>query len=200
FSIDLSYGMVQQLTGILSAGHYKNVEVMQMDAEFLSFSDNSFDYIFCGFGIFFFPDLKKAVSEISRVLKENGIFGFTTFRELQEHKLLEPVFKKYFPVDPDDRVAQNKHLFDSEEGLEKFLKENDLKKLKIINEKKEFTYPSREKWWEKQFTHGMKRRIEKLDQSRVAEFKEDCFRELEKVKVTNGYRLFVDVFFTFAQK
>ena len=45
---------------------------MHMDAEKLEFPDNSFDFVFCGFALFFFPSILKAVSEFKRVLKPGG--------------------------------------------------------------------------------------------------------------------------------
>ncbi|MDN4595404.1 class I SAM-dependent methyltransferase [Polycladomyces subterraneus] len=44
------------------------------DAENLPFEEASFDLVTCRFAAHHFPDLKKAVGEIARVLKPGGIF------------------------------------------------------------------------------------------------------------------------------
>ena len=43
-----------------------------MDAEHLTFSDSSFDFVLCGFSLQFFPHLVQALSEFRRVLKPGG--------------------------------------------------------------------------------------------------------------------------------
>ena len=55
------------------------VEIISMDCEKLSFPDNSFDVVFDG-GTFSSLDIKKALGEISRVLKPDGfLVGIETF-------------------------------------------------------------------------------------------------------------------------
>ena len=44
----------------------------QGDAQSLSFTDNSYDSVVCGFGIIHLPDPQKALSEMYRVLKPGG--------------------------------------------------------------------------------------------------------------------------------
>ena len=39
----------------------ENAEVLEMDAEDLRFPDASFDRVLCGFAIFFFPRLDRAL-------------------------------------------------------------------------------------------------------------------------------------------
>ena len=47
-------------------------EFHQGDAQSLSFADNSYDSVICGFGIIHLPDPQKALSEMYRVLKPGG--------------------------------------------------------------------------------------------------------------------------------
>lgn len=68
--IDLSPGPLaiarKELDGI------NNVELFEMDAENLKFPDQSFDVAISQFAIFFFPDTQRALSEIKRVLVNDG--------------------------------------------------------------------------------------------------------------------------------
>ena len=56
--------------------NFSNVDVQEMDATKLSFPDASFDYVFFPFhGLScVHPDIYKAVKEIARVLKPDGLF------------------------------------------------------------------------------------------------------------------------------
>jgi ubiquinone/menaquinone biosynthesis C-methylase UbiE len=66
-----------------------NIEFRAADAEALPFANGEFDRVTCRFGIMFFPDIAKAMSEIRRVLKPGGRFCFAVFGTIDEN----PVFK-----------------------------------------------------------------------------------------------------------
>ena len=56
----------------------------QGDAENLMYSDNSFTKILCTFGILHFAHPDKAIKEVGRILKQNGLFVFTVWAPAQE--------------------------------------------------------------------------------------------------------------------
>jgi SAM-dependent methyltransferase len=57
----------------------KHLEARVMDAENLTVEDGAFDVVISRFGLFFLPDLPRALSEISRVLKAGGRVGAIVF-------------------------------------------------------------------------------------------------------------------------
>lgn len=62
---------------------------MQGDCTNLSFNDGEFDYVTVGFGLRNIQDRQKAISEIYRVLTENGKFMHLDFGE---HNLISKIF------------------------------------------------------------------------------------------------------------
>lgn len=72
--IDISEQMLKETSTVAQKRDIDWIELLQMDAEQLDFPDNSFDAVFCGFALFFFPSMSKALSEFRRVLKPNGTF------------------------------------------------------------------------------------------------------------------------------
>ncbi len=62
---------------------------MQGDCTNLSFDDGEFDYVTIGFGLRNIQDRQKAISEIYRVLSENGKFMHLDFGE---HNLISKIF------------------------------------------------------------------------------------------------------------
>ncbi len=57
----------------------KHLEARVMDAENLTVEDDTFDVVISRFGLFFLPDLPRALSEIRRVLKPGGRVGAIVF-------------------------------------------------------------------------------------------------------------------------
>jgi ubiquinone/menaquinone biosynthesis C-methylase UbiE len=84
-----------------------NIEFRMADAEALPFADGEFDRVTCRFGIMFFPDVPKAMSEIRRVLKPGGRICFAVFGTLEENPFflvsLGPFLKRVkLPPPPPD--------------------------------------------------------------------------------------------------
>ena len=70
FGLDLSENMIAQARQRLKS----TVELSVGDAENLPYADNSFDLVCCVESFHHYPDPAKALSEIKRVLKKDGIF------------------------------------------------------------------------------------------------------------------------------
>jgi ubiquinone/menaquinone biosynthesis C-methylase UbiE len=64
-----------------------------MDAEELTFPDEVFDFVICGFGIMFFPDQDRSLAQMRRVLKPGGRLALSTWRVAQGADL-HPVLKE----------------------------------------------------------------------------------------------------------
>jgi len=71
FGIDISMGMIERAKQKYPPEKYLNVTLLTMDAENLSFDNDFFDLV-VGQAILHHLDLKRALSEISRVLKKDG--------------------------------------------------------------------------------------------------------------------------------
>src|ERR1043165_3264072 len=59
----------------------KNIKWQQADALELPFKDNSFDLVVIQFGVMFFPDKSKGLSEAYRVLKPGGKLIYNTWNK-----------------------------------------------------------------------------------------------------------------------
>jgi ubiquinone/menaquinone biosynthesis C-methylase UbiE len=77
--IDLSASMADQTDAEIRRRGLLNAHARQMDAENLEFSDASFDCVLCGFSLFFFPRLERALAGFGRVLKSGGRLAVSTW-------------------------------------------------------------------------------------------------------------------------
>jgi SAM-dependent methyltransferase len=80
----------------------KNLEARVMDAENLTVEDEAFDVVISRFGLFFLPDLPRALSETRRVLKPGGRVGAVVFSTLDRN----PFFSFSVPISIIRRRAQ----------------------------------------------------------------------------------------------
>jgi ubiquinone/menaquinone biosynthesis C-methylase UbiE len=81
------------------------VEWKQADATDLPFADQSFDAVVCQFGLMFFPDKEKAVSETYRVLKPGGTFLFNVWDAIEYNELphiAHAIVAEFFDDNPPD--------------------------------------------------------------------------------------------------
>lgn len=62
-----------------------DIDWQNIDAQQLPFKDNSIDLVVCCFGYMFVPDKPKAFAEVYRVLKQGGLFLFTTWDKLEHN-------------------------------------------------------------------------------------------------------------------
>ena len=81
----------------------KNIEWMLADAMALPFPDDSFDCVINQFGMMFFPDKIKGMSEALRVLKPGGTFMFTVWGKLEDNRMSgtgREIVQQYFSNNP----------------------------------------------------------------------------------------------------
>lgn len=73
---DLTPQMLQQAEKLAQSRGLANMVTKPADAEALPFPDASFDLVTCRIAAHHFPDARKFVSEVKRVLKPGGTFAF----------------------------------------------------------------------------------------------------------------------------
>jgi len=75
--VDFSPGMLHQARQKISAAGLKNIELIEADAETITFEAVSFDAIFCATAIVLLKDIPTALHNWYNYLKPNGIVTFS---------------------------------------------------------------------------------------------------------------------------
>ena len=196
--IDLSETMVQETTQELARLKISpNVEVRQMDAEHPLFPDRSFDFVLCGFAIFYFPRLDHAMSEFRRVLKPHGHICVSTWATLwgKQWNWFYEIVKAYLPPEPETNQATESDtvsppVFDTPEGLEAILKAAGFDNIQIFPEAAELVYSTEEEFWSTLWSHSRRETLEDIERIRGTEglekFKAEIFSKLGDIKQTDG--------------
>ena len=205
--IDLAEGMVK-VTGQEATDHgLLNVEVRQMDAEHLGFPDSTFDVVLCGFAIFFFPQLERALAEFHRVLKPGGSIAVSTWGTKfdDDFKWFDQLVKKYLPPASEEDEASDssdRSAFNTPEGMEKTLQAAGFMNIRVISEISDFTYATKDEWWESLGSHGGRARLERIEKTSgaeaLAQFKGECLQQIEERKGSENLRQSFQVLYTLA--
>ena len=85
---DLSEGMIAEAKNKI--GTFENTEYKVIDIQEIPFEDGYFDIVIANYMLYHVPDIDKAVSEVSRVLKRGGYFYAGT---AGENGIMETVVK-----------------------------------------------------------------------------------------------------------
>ena len=97
---DLNPAMLEQAAAV---GTMRPVEFTPADAMQLPFPDQSFDAVVCQFGVMFFADKPRGLSEFRRVLKPGGALIFNVWDRIETNEFADAIasgLAEFFPSDP----------------------------------------------------------------------------------------------------
>lgn len=123
---DFSEGMVAEVEEKYCS--IRQVSFQQINIEEIPYKENYFDIVIANMMLYHVPDLEKALSEVARVLKSDGIFYSATFGENGVHQFLMTALNK-------EGDKQDKNAFTLQNGrllLEKYF--NNVIKKEYIDE------------------------------------------------------------------
>jgi SAM-dependent methyltransferase len=118
---DLNQPMLDQASAL---GTKRPVEWRQADAMHLPFQDGTFDAVVCQFGIMFFPEKAKALSEAHRVLRPGGVLIFNVWDRIEENEFADTVtvaLAALFPEDPPRFLTRTPHGYHEHASIEQDL-------------------------------------------------------------------------------
>jgi ubiquinone/menaquinone biosynthesis C-methylase UbiE len=201
--IDLSEEMVRTTGEDVRRRGLQNVEIRRMDAEELSFADASFDHVLCGLGLFFFPDVLRALSEIRRVLRQGGVVAASTWgKEEPAWDRLYSLGRTYAPPDSPRAGSAGSTApdFETPQGMQALCSEAGFVNVQVFQEAADFVYASKEEWWKTQWSHGARGTIERIEGACGAEglvrFKAEVFGQLDEMAGPDGIHHRMPILFT----
>jgi len=195
--VDISPEMLQETAKELATGQWPMIELHQMEAEHLSFSDSTFDCVLCGFALRFFPHPEQGLKEFDRVLKPGKRIGLTTVaRDSPWHNLARETFRPF-----RSEASEGGARFDTIDHLEHALKRAGFVDVQIGHE--DFnTAVARgaDGVWEFLWSGGFRRTVEKLSENDLQAAKADLFKRLEPLTQSDGVHLVFRALIAIASK
>ena len=210
--IDFSEAMVAETAREITTGAIPNASVMQMDAEHLQFPDESFDFVLCGFALFFFPQLDQALAEMRRVLVPGGQVVVSTWGQFDERwEWLGKLIEKYLPPEPEEAAKEQPVAekqpgpdFRTPAGVEAILAAGGFRFLRAEVQTEEMAYRSEAEWWASNWSHGARQPLEDIERkagpSGLERYQAEAFARLQAFKTPDGFPQRLEVVLAAGQK
>ena len=186
--VDISPEMLQETAKEMAAGQWPMIELQQMDAEHLRFSDSTFDCVFCGFALWFFPHPEQGLEELVRVLKPGKQVALTTIaRDSPWHNFVRETLRPFRREASDGGPSLR---FDTIDQLERALKRAGLVDVRIVHEDFNAVVEKGDDGvWESLWSGGFRRTLEKLSESDLQAAKAGLFERLGPMTQSDGVHL-----------
>ncbi|ARV62334.1 methyltransferase type 11 [Nostocales cyanobacterium HT-58-2] len=129
--VDISTGMLSHAKQKLAVEGLRNVEFLEADAENLTFTDNSFDIIFCSLAICYLTHIPTALHKWYCFLKQGGTVAFNAWAEtaFPPSVLFREVAQRY-----DVKVPNPNEPLGTVKRCHKLLQEAGFKNLQVTQE------------------------------------------------------------------
>ena len=164
--VDLAARMVDELRRDAGARGLRNLEVLIMDAEDLTFPDDAFDRILAGFCLLFFPRPEQALAGMWRVLKPGGRLAVSTWDSTDTGwQWLDDLIEAYLPTSSAGRSCRHAvgGATGSPAGMRSLLSQAGFEAIKVISESEVSTYATEDDWWASLWTRGKCGALERLE-------------------------------------
>jgi len=198
-AIDLSEKMLDVAEQQIKHHGLDNVDLHLMDAERLDFKRDYFDAIVCSFGLFFIPDMSKALCEWRRVLKPQGQLMFTSFASTAFKPLADLFIERIqgFGVEVDKARWQR---LETTADCQQLLDACEYTNIETHTVQLGYHLGSEQDWWELCWSTGFRGMLEQLSALQLAEFRQQHLEDIAKQKTEQGIWLDIEVIFSLATK
>jgi len=190
--IDIAQGMVDQTNNVIQSRGLKNATVLHMDAEHLTFADNTFDYVLCNFAIFWLPNQEQALTEFFRVLRPHGTFGVTLpggnderWRWYQD--LMNEYFQRFLVALPPLSPPSSVSVARQPDTFQNLMSHVGFAQIRSIPVEGDMIYANEQEWWHAKWMHGERYPLENMPSEMLAQFKDDVMAHMAPLKQNDGF-------------
>ena len=195
--IDLSEAMLVKAGQNIRKIALDNVDLFQMDAERLEFKRAYFDASVCSFGMFFMPQMDKALRELVRVTKPGGTVLFTSFADSAFRPMRQRMFDDLaqFGIEPSRLYMASDKLTHPQDCLA-LMEKAGLHDARVQEKQLGYHLQSAEDWWTIIWNSGSRRLIKLLNDDQRAQFRIKHTAEIQKLATDKGIWMDVKVLFS----
>ena len=183
--VDLAEELLKLARTKATQRRVRNIEFQVGDMLSLRFPAASFDAVVCVFGIFFVPDMAKAVSELWSRIRPGGKLALTTWGPNFCEPANDVFWRSIKNIRPDLFKAFNPwDRIDNPASLRKILDEAEITSPTIIAENRFHAIKSAEDWWVIVLGSGYRGTIEQLTLAERQAVKEANLASIRDEKIS----------------
>lgn len=200
-AIDIAERMLERAQTRIARAGMGNVDFHLMDAQALAFQPNAFDFVLCGFGLFFLPDMTRALTDWVRVAKPGGAVAFTAFADdafLPQADLFADRLQALGMQFDTPRFAWWR-LRDAN-TVRALVAAAGLDEVEIHTQQMGYCLPNAEGWWEVVWNSGFRGFVERLPLDARAAFKAAHLADIERLATEAGLALSLPIHFVRGRK
>lgn len=199
--IDLSEKILQEAQRVGREEGLTNIELRKMDAEYIEFSDQTFDFVTCAFALNLFPNQEAALREMYRVCKTGGFIGVATFDRTT------PPFSPGLQVLMQQLTAYKVEMMRPQplaytpQELEALLGRPGFSSIQTYNETNDIVYGNLEDLWAFILTvPGTRVPIMNMNEETRAKFKDEYFAKLRPMSLKDGLHTSLGISYALAKR
>jgi ubiquinone/menaquinone biosynthesis C-methylase UbiE len=183
--VDLAKELLELGRAKAARQDFGNIQFELGDMLSLRFPSESFDAVVCVFGIFFVPDMAKAVRELWRLVRPGGQLAVTTWGP----NFFEPANSAFWRSIKDVRTELYKSFnpwdrINNPANLEEILRDGGVEAPKIAAENRLHPINSAEDWWTVVLGSGYRGTIEQLKASERERVKDANLAFIREAKIS----------------
>ncbi|HET8524529.1 MAG TPA: methyltransferase domain-containing protein [Thermomicrobiales bacterium] len=127
-----------------------NCSFRQMGAEALDFADDSFDVVYCQFGLMFVPEPVRGLQEMRRVVRSGGRIGVVVWSTAEEVPCFQParIIGRFTPLMPDDKRLPTPLALGEPGLIEGMVAEAGFDQIKVERRSVETVISDPEEYWQ----------------------------------------------------
>ena len=198
--IDLSEGMLARAEENMKKMSLENVDFFQMDAEQPEFRSDYFNAVTCSFGLFFIPDMAKALTQWRRVTHPNGMVLFSSFTEKAFAQLGECFVEDLVAasVDMTDRPMASERLKDAD-ACRALMMETGYINIQQATMQMGYHLADENAWWDAVWGAAMRGLLDLVPASEREAFKAKHLKRIAELRTEDGLWMDVEVRLTMGQ-
>jgi ubiquinone/menaquinone biosynthesis C-methylase UbiE len=194
--VDISSGMLKQAQSKIDAEGLFNIELVEADADYLNFPDNSFDAILCSSAIVYLADIPAALHSWYRFLQPGGIAAFSCFAQTA---ITTSVLYRAKLQDYGITVANPNEILGTPEKCRNMLQAAGFKNIEIQTEQFGFYLSEAQSAWQGNSNSACGYQVFQLSPEKLAQLKAEYLRELEALATDEGIWNDATAFFVVAR-
>jgi len=197
--IDLSSGMLQQAKNKSVEQGLSNTDFQQMDLEYLTFEEGTFDVATSSFGLFFLEDMTAGLTNIARTVKPGGKVAITTFAG-EAFSPMADIFLENYKATGRDMPKPSWRKLSTEELVREQFKAVDITNVSIHHEPLGYHMTDAQMWWDVVWNAGWRSLMNQMDEEEQKLFQIEHLKEIDELISNDGVWFNTEVLIAVGEK